>query len=97
MSNGFCLSIAPTLLSDVVETDPVMHQEYFGPILPVLTVENVDEAITFINKRDKPLCVYVYSSNSKVNGSYRALSQMAILLTYRCCISYSSMLISIEY
>lgn len=46
-----------------------MHQEYFGPILPVLTVENVDEAISFINKRDKPLCVYAYSSNSKVNGS----------------------------
>ncbi|XP_041957942.1 aldehyde dehydrogenase family 3 member B1 isoform X1 [Alosa sapidissima] len=58
--------VAPTLLSDVSETDPVMHQEYFGPILPVLTVESVDEAISFINKRDKPLCVYAYSSNNKV-------------------------------
>ncbi|KAL2091828.1 hypothetical protein ACEWY4_011626 [Coilia grayii] len=58
--------VSPTLLTDVCEMDPVMHQEYSGPILPVLTVESVDEAISFINRRDKPLCVYVYSSNSKV-------------------------------
>ena len=62
----FRLSLAPTILSDVTETDPVMHQEYFGPILPVLTVENVDEAISFINQREKPLALYVFSSNNKV-------------------------------
>ncbi|KAJ8378255.1 hypothetical protein AAFF_G00244590 [Aldrovandia affinis] len=58
--------IAPTLLTDVEETDPIMQQEIFGPILPILTVRNVDEAISFICRREKPLCVYVYSSNRKV-------------------------------
>ncbi|XP_061117006.1 aldehyde dehydrogenase family 3 member B1 [Conger conger] len=58
--------IAPTLLTDVVETDPIMQQEIFGPVLPILTVNNVDEAIAFICRREKPLCVYAYSSNSKV-------------------------------
>ncbi|XP_063050448.1 aldehyde dehydrogenase family 3 member B1-like [Engraulis encrasicolus] len=58
--------VAPTILTDVSERDPVMRHEYSGPILPVLTVENVDEAISFINNRDKPLCVYVYSSSTKV-------------------------------
>ncbi|XP_063050450.1 aldehyde dehydrogenase family 3 member B1-like [Engraulis encrasicolus] len=58
--------VAPTLLGDVFQNDPVMLEEYSGPLLPVLTVQTVDEAITFINSRDKPLCTYVYSSNSKV-------------------------------
>ncbi|XP_064209597.1 aldehyde dehydrogenase family 3 member B1 isoform X1 [Anguilla rostrata] len=58
--------IAPTLLTEVVETDPIMQQEIFGPVLPILTVSDVDEAIAFICRREKPLCVYAYSSNSKV-------------------------------
>uniref|UniRef100_A0AAY4BXW0 Aldehyde dehydrogenase n=1 Tax=Denticeps clupeoides TaxID=299321 RepID=A0AAY4BXW0_9TELE len=58
--------IAPTIVVDVVDTDPIMQQEVSGPVLPIVTVQSVDEAIGFINKRDKPLCVYVYSSNSKI-------------------------------
>ncbi|KAJ8286078.1 hypothetical protein GJAV_G00034300 [Gymnothorax javanicus] len=58
--------IAPTVLTEVIETDPIMQQEVFGPVLPILTVNSVDEAISFICQREKPLCVYVYSSNSKI-------------------------------
>ncbi|XP_029296617.1 LOW QUALITY PROTEIN: aldehyde dehydrogenase family 3 member B1 [Cottoperca gobio] len=58
--------IAPTILTDVAESDPIMQQDILGPVLPVLTVNNMDEAISFINKQEKPLCVYAYSSNSKV-------------------------------
>ncbi|XP_028270541.1 aldehyde dehydrogenase family 3 member B1 isoform X2 [Parambassis ranga] len=58
--------IAPTILTEVSESDPIMQQEVFGPVLPILTVNSVDEAIAFINKHEKPLCVYAYSSNSKV-------------------------------
>ncbi|XP_044052814.1 aldehyde dehydrogenase family 3 member B1 isoform X2 [Siniperca chuatsi] len=58
--------IAPTILTEVVEPDPIMQQDVFGPVLPVLTVNSMDEAIAFINKQEKPLCVYAYSSNSKV-------------------------------
>lgn len=62
----FSLSEAPTILTEVAEQDPIMQQDFFGPVLPVLTVKDVDEAIDFINKQEKPLCVYAYSSNSKV-------------------------------
>ncbi|KAM3940870.1 aldehyde dehydrogenase family 3 member B1-like [Leptodactylus fuscus] len=58
--------IAPTVLIDVKETDPIMKQEILGPVLPILTVETLEEAIQFINKRDRPLAIYVYSSNSQV-------------------------------
>ncbi|KAM6965088.1 aldehyde dehydrogenase family 3 member B1 [Aplochiton taeniatus] len=58
--------IAPTILTEVTDSDPIMQQEIFGPVLPILTVNSLDEAITFINQREKPLCVYAYSSNCKV-------------------------------
>ncbi|XP_040012038.1 aldehyde dehydrogenase family 3 member B1 [Xiphias gladius] len=58
--------IAPTILTEVAESDPIMQQDIFGPVLPVLTVNNVDEAIAFIRKQEKPLCVYAYSNNSKI-------------------------------
>ncbi|KAM9391474.1 aldehyde dehydrogenase family 3 member B1 [Pholidichthys leucotaenia] len=58
--------IAPTILSEVAESHAIMQQEVSGPVLPILTVANVEEAIAFINGHEKPLCVYVYSSNKKI-------------------------------
>ncbi|NXN67657.1 AL3B1 dehydrogenase, partial [Himantopus himantopus] len=58
--------IAPTVLVDVQPSDPVMQEEIFGPILPIVIVANVDEAIDFINSRERPLVVYAFSSNDKV-------------------------------
>ncbi len=58
--------IAPTVLKDVSPDSPVMESEIFGPILPVLKVKSVDEAIAFVNARPKPLALYVYSSNDRV-------------------------------
>lgn len=56
--------IAPTVLRQVQPTAPVMADEIFGPILPVLTVDNVDQAIEFVNARPKPLALYVFSSDA---------------------------------
>ncbi|XP_037373356.1 aldehyde dehydrogenase family 3 member B2 [Talpa occidentalis] len=58
--------IAPTVLVDVKETEPVMQEEIFGPILPIVTVGSLDEAIEFINRREKPLALYAFSSSSQV-------------------------------
>ncbi|XP_072495456.1 aldehyde dehydrogenase family 3 member B1 isoform X3 [Notamacropus eugenii] len=58
--------IAPTVLVDVKETDPVMQEEIFGPILPIFNVQSIDEAIAFIRKREKPLALYAFSNDSKV-------------------------------
>ncbi|XP_075051258.1 aldehyde dehydrogenase family 3 member A2 isoform X1 [Mixophyes fleayi] len=58
--------IAPTVLTDVQPESKVMQEEIFGPLLPILTVKNVDEAIQFINQREKPLALYVFSNNKKI-------------------------------
>ncbi|XP_075611672.1 aldehyde dehydrogenase family 3 member B1-like isoform X2 [Balearica regulorum gibbericeps] len=75
--------IAPTVLVDVQQDDPVMQEEIFGPILPILTVASVDDAIAFINARERPLALYVFSSRKKVRswaGSSILLSLGHILL-----------------
>lgn len=57
--------IAPTLL-DVTEFDvPVMQEEIFGPILPIIAVDGVAEAIDFINERPKPLALYAFSASDR--------------------------------
>jgi hypothetical protein len=59
--------IAPT----VVLAEPrskVMQDEIFGPVLPILTVNSVDDAIRYINSRDKPLALYVFTSNSSTKS-----------------------------
>ncbi|XP_063002549.1 aldehyde dehydrogenase family 3 member A2 isoform X2 [Elgaria multicarinata webbii] len=58
--------IAPTILTDVNPDSKVMQEEIFGPILPIVTVKGLDEAIQFINQREKPLALYVFSDNKKV-------------------------------
>ncbi|XP_016000635.1 aldehyde dehydrogenase family 3 member A2 isoform X2 [Rousettus aegyptiacus] len=58
--------IAPTVLTDVDPETKVMQEEIFGPILPIVPVKNADEAIKFINEREKPLSFYVFSHNKKL-------------------------------
>ncbi|KAM9557492.1 aldehyde dehydrogenase family 3 member B1-like isoform 2-T2 [Guaruba guarouba] len=60
------LYIAPTVLVDVQPSDPIMQEVILGPILPIVAVASVDEAIDFINNRERPLAVYVFSSDDKV-------------------------------
>ncbi|MGW1915226.1 aldehyde dehydrogenase family protein [Streptomyces sp. NPDC002076] len=64
--------IAPTVLADVDPTSPVMQEEIFGPILPLVTVSGLDEAIAFINDRDKPLALYVFSESERTRARIAA-------------------------
>jgi aldehyde dehydrogenase (NAD+) len=57
--------IAPTVLTDVPADSKVMSEEIFGPILPVLKVDDMDAAIRFINARPKPLALYLFSSSDQ--------------------------------
>ncbi|UGT43442.1 aldehyde dehydrogenase family protein [Nocardia yamanashiensis] len=52
--------LAPTVLADVDPESPVMKEEIFGPILPIVRVRDLDEAIAFITARDKPLALYAF-------------------------------------
>lgn len=55
--------IAPTVLVDPDPDAPIMQEEIFGPLLPVVAVDSVDDAIAFVNDRPKPLALYVFSSD----------------------------------
>lgn len=58
--------IEPTIVTDVKTTDPLMQEEIFGPILPIVNVESPQEAISLINSREKPLALYIFSNNQEV-------------------------------
>ncbi len=60
--------IAPTVLREVSPEAAVMQDEIFGPILPVLTYEEVGEAIDFVNQRDKPLALYVFTNDEQMEA-----------------------------
>jgi acyl-CoA reductase-like NAD-dependent aldehyde dehydrogenase len=58
--------VAPTIVVDPDLEAPIMAEEIFGPILPVLAVESMDEAVRFVNERPKPLALYVFSGSGDV-------------------------------
>ena len=55
--------IAPTLIEVQSDQDPLMEAEIFGPLLPLMTVETLDEAITRIQQQDKPLAIYLFGGD----------------------------------
>ncbi len=57
--------IGPTIISDVSWKDKVMKEEIFGPILPVMEFENLDETISELNAKIRPLAAYYFSKNKK--------------------------------
>lgn len=61
-----CLQIAPTVLTDVTANDTVMQEEIFGPILPILTYEDLDMVIDDINAGAHPLALYIFTKNRYV-------------------------------
>ena len=65
-SNAETLQIAPTVMTDVTWEDAVMGEEIFGPVLPILTFESIDEVIKTVNSYDSPLALYLFSSNKKI-------------------------------
>lgn len=69
------LKIEPTLLDDVTWDDPVMQEEIFGPILPILTFSNMGDVISAIQSKDKPLAVYYFGENKK--NEQRVLEQLS--------------------
>jgi aldehyde dehydrogenase (NAD+) len=58
--------VAPTILRNVSPDSDAMREEIFGPVLPILKVKDVAEAIRFVNGREKPLALYVFSNDERV-------------------------------
>ncbi|MDT0510018.1 aldehyde dehydrogenase family protein [Novosphingobium sp. MMS21-SN21R] len=57
------LTIHPTMLTDVTPQMKILQEEIFAPVIPVMTYDSLDQAIGYIQARDKPLALYVYSSD----------------------------------
>jgi aldehyde dehydrogenase (NAD+) len=60
--------IAPTILRGVAADSAVMQEEIFGPVLPILPIDDIDQAIAFVNERDKPLALYLFSNDPEVES-----------------------------
>jgi aldehyde dehydrogenase (NAD+) len=60
-SDASSLRIQPAVVVDPNPDGPLMQNEIFGPVLPVITVQNLDEAIRFVNARPKPLSAYLFT------------------------------------
>jgi aldehyde dehydrogenase (NAD+) len=65
-SDASKLRIQPTVVVDPDPDEPMMTNEIFGPILPVVTVQSLDEAINFVNSRPKPLSAYLFTKAKSV-------------------------------
>lgn len=57
--------IEPTILDQVDLDSPLMQEEIFGPLLPIIEYDTLDEAIAFVNKREKPLALYIFSKSKE--------------------------------
>lgn len=57
--------IEPTLISNLPEEASLLQEEIFGPILPIVTYKTVEEAVDYINTKEKPLALYIFSKNRK--------------------------------
>ncbi|MFS2286144.1 aldehyde dehydrogenase [Staphylococcus aureus] len=67
--------IEPTLLDHVTNDSAIMQEEIFGPILPILTYQSLDEAIAFIHQRPKPLSLYLFSEDE--NATQRVINDLS--------------------
>ncbi len=64
------LRIAPTVLDKVAPEDAVMQEEIFGPVLPVLSYQTLDEAVRFILSREKPLALYLFTKDRGIQRDF---------------------------
>jgi aldehyde dehydrogenase (NAD+) len=65
-SDAATISIQPTVVVDPDPAEPLMTDEIFGPILPVMTVQSLDDAISFVNSRPKPLAAYLFTKTKSI-------------------------------
>lgn len=67
--------IEPTILNEITFDDAVMQEEIFGPILPILTFKNLSEVIEFNHQNEKPLAMYLFSTNESEIKNFMTLTQ----------------------
>lgn len=75
------LYFEPTILTDLKDDANVLNEEIFGPILPVMTFDNLNQVIDYVNERNKPLALYYFSEDkSKINKVIRETSSGGVTI-----------------
>ncbi|KAF8411758.1 hypothetical protein HHK36_004316 [Tetracentron sinense] len=75
------LKIAPTILLDVPEDSLIMNEEIFGPLLPIITVDKVEDSFHVINSRAKPLAAYLFTNSKNLKEEFvRSISAGGMLI-----------------
>ncbi|KAB2085483.1 hypothetical protein ES319_A05G401100v1 [Gossypium barbadense] len=64
------LQIAPTILLDVPEDSMILQEEIFGPLLPIITVERLEDSFAMINRKPKPLAAYLFSDDEQIKRKF---------------------------
>lgn len=67
-SNESTLKISPTVVDHITEDNPLMQEEIFGPILPIMTYKNINEVIDYVVSHEKPLACYIFSNNKNIQN-----------------------------
>ena len=67
--------IEPTILKNVKMTDPIMQEEIFGPLLPVMSYESLEQVSQFVTSRDRPLAFYCFTSDTA--AAYELMAQIS--------------------
>jgi len=67
--------VAPTLLTDIRPEDPIMQEEIFGPVLPVITYRDFSEIFPVINRHSKPLAEYIFTESKNLAREFLARTQ----------------------
>ncbi|KAI0779139.1 aldehyde dehydrogenase [Irpex lacteus] len=78
--------VAPTLVKDVTLDDSLMQEEIFGPVLPIVPVKDVDEAIGIVNAKEHALCLYVFSNDPKFKAKVFDNTQSGGAIANECII-----------
>jgi len=72
--------MSPTVVKNVQPEDVTMQDEIFGPILPIMPVQSAEEAVKFINAREKPLAMYIFSNNKNTIDNFTRNTSSGSLL-----------------
>ena len=67
--------IEPTIIKDIRPEDPLMQEEVFGPVMPVIDFEDFNEVYGIIEKYPKPLAVYIFTADRKKESAFLSKTQ----------------------
>ncbi|HSP14653.1 MAG TPA: aldehyde dehydrogenase family protein [Thermoanaerobaculia bacterium] len=82
-------AIPPTVLGKVSPDSAIMKEEIFGPVLPMLTYRNLDEAIAFVREREKPLTVYLFSRSRDTIRAVEARTSSGAMVVNHTVVHFS--------